>query len=219
MGLRVLVVQHGEKERLPGDPSLTAIGRQQAEATARRLRRTGRPVAVWSSPMRRAVETAAPIARALALDVVTDARLRERMNWEGPDTQALDEFLDQWRRASDDRSFVPRGGDSSVAAAARFLAALDDLAAAHPRGAAVVVSHGGVTTDALRTLIGDEQVVALAPAVIADGVPCCAVTTLRRRGDGWSVDGVAATDHLAHGSADRSGHGPVRPGRGDRFRS
>jgi len=209
MALRVLVVQHGEKERLPGDPGLTAIGREQAEATARGLRRTGRPVAVWSSPMRRAVQTAAPIARALALDVVTDARLRERTNWEGPDTQALDEFLDEWRRASDDRSFVPRGGDSSVAAAARFLAALDDLVAAHPRGATVVVSHGGVTTDTLRTLLGDEQVVRLAPSLIAEGVPCCAVTTLRRRGDGWAVAGVAATDHLARGSTDRSGHRPV----------
>jgi broad specificity phosphatase PhoE len=206
MVLRVLVVQHGEKERLPGDPGLTAIGREQADATARRLRRTGRPVAVWSSPMRRAVQTAAPIARALALDVVTDARLRARTNWEGPDTQALDEFLAEWRRATDDRSFVPRGGESSDAAAARFLAALDDLAAAHPCGAAVVVSHGGVTTDALRTLIGDEQVVALAPALIAEGVPCCAVTTLRRRGDGWAVDDVAVTGHLAHGSSGRSAH-------------
>jgi broad specificity phosphatase PhoE len=209
MALRVLIVQHGEKERLPGDPGLTAVGHEQVDATARWLRHAERPVAVWSSPMRRAVQTAGPMARALALDLVTDSRLRERMNWEGPGSQALDEFLAEWRRASDDRSFAPRGGDSSAAAAARFLAALDDLAAAHPSGDAVVVSHGGVTTDALRTLIGDEEVVALAPALIAEGVPCCAVTTLRRRGDGWAVEDVAVTDHLAHGSADRSADRPA----------
>jgi broad specificity phosphatase PhoE len=201
--VRVLVVQHGEKVRRPGDPGLTGAGRAQAEATARWLRRTERPVAVWSSPMRRAVETAAPIARELALHVVTDARLRERMNWEGPDSQPLDEFLDEWQRASDDRSFVPRSGDSSEAAAARFLAALDDLAGIQRRGAVVVVTHGGVTRDALLTLVGDEQVMALVPALIAEGVPGCAVTTLRRQGDGWSVEVVAATDHLARGSAHR----------------
>ena len=31
----VYVVQHGDKERLPGDPGLTALGRQQATRTGR----------------------------------------------------------------------------------------------------------------------------------------------------------------------------------------
>jgi len=37
----VYLVQHGEKERLPGDPGLTAIGRRQATRTGRWLRARG----------------------------------------------------------------------------------------------------------------------------------------------------------------------------------
>ena len=47
---------------MPGDPGLTELGLQQAMATARWLGSGERPVAVWSSPMRRALETASPIA-------------------------------------------------------------------------------------------------------------------------------------------------------------
>jgi hypothetical protein len=38
MALRVVVVQHGDKERLPGDPGLTELGKRQALTTARWLR-------------------------------------------------------------------------------------------------------------------------------------------------------------------------------------
>ena len=97
---------------------------------------------MWSSPLRRAVETAGPLAAALGLDVVVDARLRERMNWTGA-AESLDDFLADWQRGSADRTSVPRSGDSSLDAAIRFLDALSDLAdladlaAAHPAGTAV----------------------------------------------------------------------------------
>src|SRR4051812_34112222 len=103
MGVRVVVVQHGEKEAPPGDPGLTVTGREQAAATARWLasRRLAEPVAVWSSPIKRAVETAAVIAAAIEKSVRTDVRLRERMNWDG--TTSLKGFLEEWTRASVDR--------------------------------------------------------------------------------------------------------------------
>ena len=54
-----------------------ARGRAQARRSARRL--AGRPVAaLYSSDLRRALETAGPISSSLGLDVVVDARLRER---------------------------------------------------------------------------------------------------------------------------------------------
>ena len=56
-------------------------------------------------------------------------------------------------------------------------------------GPVAVVSHGGVTTDLLRTLLGDE---ALPPRLLAEGVPPCAVTTL----DGLHVVAIASTRHL-----------------------
>jgi broad specificity phosphatase PhoE len=176
MALSVAVVQHGEKADAAGDPGLTARGRAQAQTVADSLV----AVAVWSSPLRRARETAEVIARLCSLDLTIDARLQERMNWT---LGSRDEFFDEWRKASADRSYVPRYGDSSSAAASRFLAALDDLAAAHADGTAVVVSHGGVTTDALRTLLGDDALTDL----IENGIPPCAITTLERTGTTWSV--------------------------------
>jgi hypothetical protein len=38
MALRVVVVQHGDNERLPGDPGRTELGKRQALTTARWLR-------------------------------------------------------------------------------------------------------------------------------------------------------------------------------------
>jgi broad specificity phosphatase PhoE len=145
--------------------------------------------------MRRALETAAPIAAELGAQLTRDEGLRERMNWECDAAQPIDEFLREWRKASVDRSYRPRGGDSSRHAASRFVAVLDALAESHS-GTAIVVTHGGVTTDALRTLVGDSTVRALAPALIDDGTPCCAVTTLAMADGGWVVESIADTDHL-----------------------
>lgn len=191
---RILVVQHGDKERIAGDPGLTDIGRTKAQATAEWLRSAQRVTRVLTSPMRRAVETARPIADALGLDVTTDDRLRERMNWEGEE-QTLDEFLAEWRRASEDRSFVPRCGDSSEQAADRFLVALKELAEAGDEGDVAVVAHGGVTVDAIRTVLGDEELLTQQPALIGEGVPPCAITVFRHGGGEWVVE-LPSTQHL-----------------------
>ena len=195
MALRVLVVQHGEKERSCGDPGLTARGHEQARITAQWLGRAGSTAGLWSSPMRRALETAAPIAAQLGVAATIDVRLRERMNWECDVEQPIEEFLREWRRASADRSYEPRGGDSSHHAASRFVATLDALAESHS-GTAIVVTHGGVTTDALRTLVGDAALRALAPPLIDDGMSSCAITTLETAHGGWAVESIADTHHL-----------------------
>ena len=62
----IYVVQHGDKERLPGDPGLTELGRRQAAVTARWLQRMGLQ-ALYSSPLRRARETAESLSRATGL--------------------------------------------------------------------------------------------------------------------------------------------------------
>lgn len=69
------LVQHGEKEPSPGDPGLTHLGRDQAARTGRWLGVQG-VRALYSSPLRRARETADCIAPVTALVVQPDARLR-----------------------------------------------------------------------------------------------------------------------------------------------
>ena len=122
------LVQHGEKEPLPGDPGLTRRGQEQGRLAGRRLRGLGIS-ALYSSPMRRARETAEGIASVTGLTVEFDARLRE------------------------------------------FLSGLADTP-----GPAAAVTHGGVTVDLLRNLLGDDAV-PLAQ-VMAAGIPPCAVTAV-----------------------------------------
>ena len=83
---RVLLhlVRHGETDwnrdgRIQGwsDSPLNARGREQARRLAETL--AGQPVgAIWSSDLRRALETAEPLAARLGLDVQVSPALRER---------------------------------------------------------------------------------------------------------------------------------------------
>lgn len=184
------LVQHAEKQRRGGDPGLTVTGRAQALWTGSCLR--GRGVTeVWSSPQRRARETAEIIAAVLGLPVQTDPRLRERIIWDGG--QPLDEFWADWARSTADRDFRPLLGDSSHAAGDRFAAFLAEHG--DGRGNAVIVSHGGVTVDVLRTLFGDEPL-AGRPELLSRGVPPCAMTTLTRNAGGLSLGRLADDGHL-----------------------
>lgn len=183
----IYLVQHGDKERSPGDPGLTELGRRQAAITARWLRETELR-ALYSSPLRRARETAEPVGAATGLAVRVDSRLRERLNWDG--TQAFDAFLAEWDRSTRDRDLVLGNGESSRSAGGRlrlFLVDLVDLAG--DGGPVAVVSHGGVTVDLLRNLLGDDE---LPARLMTDGIPPCAITTL----DDLHVVSIAATGHL-----------------------
>lgn len=180
----VYLVQHGDRERLPGDPALTELGRQQATRTGQWLKRSG-VRSLWSSPMRRARETADCLAAVTGLAVRCDTRLRERLNWDGD--QPFDAFLATWAATTRDRDLVPEGGESSRQAAARlraFLAGLTD-----EPGPAAAVTHGGVTIELLRDLLGDD---ALPAAVLDAGIPACAITAV----DGMVVTMIASVTHL-----------------------
>ncbi|WP_051366701.1 histidine phosphatase family protein [Hamadaea tsunoensis] len=180
----VYLVQHAHKQPEPGDPGLTDTGERQAARTGQWLGRLGLR-AVYSSPMRRAWQTAEPIAALHGLTVRPDERLRERMNWDG--TQPLEEFMADWTRCVHDRDFVPRAGDSSRQAGSRMAEFLREVA--DQPGPVAAVSHGGVTVDLLRTLLGDQ---ALPASLLYEGVPSCAITTFKA----LTVVEIAHTDHL-----------------------
>jgi 2,3-bisphosphoglycerate-dependent phosphoglycerate mutase/probable phosphoglycerate mutase len=176
---------------------LSAAGIEQARLTARHL--SGLPSArLYSSPLRRARETAEIIAGELGLAVRLDDRLRERMNWgDGASPQTRDAFLVEWDRATRDRDFAPSSGDSSRAAGARLASLLDDLAR-QGGGDVALVTHGGVTVDLLRNLFADEVIRARNPDVdaITSGVPGCAITHLVRDGDAYELRALASVAHL-----------------------
>ncbi|MDN3242021.1 histidine phosphatase family protein [Glycomyces tritici] len=189
MGI-VYIVQHGEKERVPGDPGLTARGREQAALAAEWLRDRALPDgglrAVYASPLLRARQTAEAVATVTGLPVRIDARVAERMNWDG--SVPFERFAEDWARTSADRDFVPAVGDSSRASGARFAAFLQEREGED--GSVAVACHGGVTVDLLRTLVGDA---ALPEALLSDGVPSGAITII----DGLRPVAIAETGHLA----------------------
>jgi len=189
----VCVVQHGDKEPTPGDPGLTESGRRDIALTGASLARE-RWDRLYSSPLRRARETAELIAETCAIDVVTDDRLRERMNWGDGPPQGIASFASDWEHASVDRAWVPPSGDSSLAAAARMRAALEDFVTRDAR--VIVVGHGGVTTDLLRSLFGDSAVRRAAPEVIESGIQSGSLTRLRWMDGRWSLVVVASRAHL-----------------------
>jgi broad specificity phosphatase PhoE len=168
------LVQHGEKEPLPGDPGLTGTGREQATCTGRWLCDLGMR-ALFSSPMRRARETAEGIASVTGLEVRPDARLRERLNWDG--SLPFDALLASWARTMRDRDWVPPDGESSRQAGARLREFLAGLAGT--RGPVAVVTHGGITVDLLRNLLGDDGV---PPPVLASSWASCSTGRGARHG-------------------------------------
>jgi probable phosphomutase (TIGR03848 family) len=146
-----LLVRHGRTATtgrvLPGRAPglhLSDTGRRQAERAAERIAALERrPVAVYSSPLERAVETATPIASALGLRVRTDKGLNECDfgDWTGARLAILRRRR-QWRTVQlQPSTFRFPGGESFAEMQTRMTAALDRLAERHQGERFVAVSH------------------------------------------------------------------------------
>lgn len=75
----IYFVRHGEAAAGFGDhrdPALSPLGRQQAQATARYLQSLG-PLPIYSSPLRRANETAQALAELWSASITTEPRIAE----------------------------------------------------------------------------------------------------------------------------------------------
>jgi broad specificity phosphatase PhoE/ribonuclease HI len=148
---RLLLLRHGQTELSVqrrysgrGNPALTGLGRQQADAAAGYLAQRGGISAVIASPLQRAYDTATAAAKALGLDVDVDDDLVETDfgAWEGrtfSEAAALDPQLHrQWLR---DTSTSPPDGESFAAVHDRVLRARDRIVAEHGGTTVLVVSH------------------------------------------------------------------------------
>jgi alpha-ribazole phosphatase len=158
---RFILVRHGEPEpsaagRCYGrlDVALSERGLQQAVETASWLRSA--PItAVYSSPSRRALETARPIAAAHALAVCAREELQEidfgafeGLTYEEAAARHP-EIYSRWM--SDPAGVTFPDGESLRDLATRVLRIASELRERHRGGAVLIVAHAGV----LRTLLGD----------------------------------------------------------------
>jgi ribonuclease H / adenosylcobalamin/alpha-ribazole phosphatase len=148
---RLLLLRHGQTELSVqrrysgrGNPPLTALGRQQADAAASYLGARGGVAAVISSPLQRCQETAAAAAKRLGLDVAVDDDLIETDfgAWDGLTfSEAADrdpELHRQWLR---DTSTEPPDGESFDHVNQRVARARDRIIAEHGGSTVLVVSH------------------------------------------------------------------------------
>ncbi|MBM4440632.1 MAG: MSMEG_4193 family putative phosphomutase [Candidatus Rokubacteria bacterium] len=146
----LLLVRHGltptTGKVLPGRAPglhLSDDGRKQAEAAAARLVKVPKIAAIYSSPLERARETAAPIARARRLPIRIDRGLLECDfgAWTG---RKLDELRKkpEWDVVQRHPStFRFPGGESFTEMQTRITGALARLVAQHPGRVVVAVSH------------------------------------------------------------------------------
>jgi probable phosphoglycerate mutase len=148
---RLLLLRHGQtalsvhrRYSGRGNPELTDLGRQQAQAAARYLGERGGIAAVVSSPLQRAYDTAAAAAKALGLDVTVDDDLIETDfgAWEGLTfAEAAERDPALHARWLSDTATEPPGGESFDAALERVCRARERIVATYQGATVLVVSH------------------------------------------------------------------------------
>ena len=151
----VLLVRHGQTPTtgkvLPGRAAglhLAEVGQQQAQRAAERIAQLTKVDAIYSSPLERARETAAPIAAALAVKQrAVKAQIDKGLvecdfgDWTGAELKALMK-LPEWNTVQRAPStFTFPNGESFTAMQNRIVGTIDRLRAKHPGGVVVCVSH------------------------------------------------------------------------------
>jgi probable phosphoglycerate mutase len=196
----VLLVRHGltptTGTKLPGRAPglhLSEAGRAQAETVAARIAPLGEVAAVYASPLERAKETAAPIARATGNRVRTLADLHECDfgDWTGKNLSVLRKKK-EWKQVQRNPSgFRFPKGESFGEMQVRITDALAQLRARHPGERVVAVSHADPIKAAVAHAMGTHldlfQRVVVSP---------CSVSAIALTDDGPLVLAVNAVDDL-----------------------
>ena len=149
-----LLIRHGMTDavgktitgRFPG-VHLNEAGQKQADELSTRLRRW-KIDAVYSSPLERALETAAPTARRLHLNVMKSEALSELDfgEWSGKTLEELNQ-LPEWRLYNTFRSSTRApGGELATEVQTRMVEQLTRYSRQHPDQTVAVFSHA----DAIR---------------------------------------------------------------------
>ena len=152
--MRLILVRHGETEHNKGnitlgraDVPLNARGIAQARAVASSF--TRRPDAIHASPLCRALDTAAMIGAHTGASVTVDDDLIEMDVGEmehltGEELRArYPEFLRVWMSDECADARMP-GGETLREVQDRAWRSIERIAAAHPRGTVVAVTHNFV---------------------------------------------------------------------------
>lgn len=196
----ILMVRHGQTpttgKLLPGRAPglhLADTGVQQAERAGERLAELADVEAVYTSPMERARETAAPIGTAVGRrpKVVKGLIECDFGDWTGAELSKLMK-LPEWRTVQKAPStFRFPNGESFTEMQVRMVTTLDKLREAHPGGVIVCVSHADTIKAAMAHALGTH--LDLFQRIV---ISTCSISAIA-----WSTDGpVALTVNSTGGS-------------------
>ena len=197
----VLLVRHGQTPTtgkvLPGRARglhLADAGVAQAEAVALRIAELKQVDALYTSPLERARETAAPIAKARGLKVRIDKSLLECDfgDWTGAELRKLAK-LPEWSTVQRFPSgFRFPNGESFADMQHRIVTGIDRLRAEHPGGTIVCVSHA----DPIKALVAHAMGthLDLFQRIV---ISTCSVTAIAYSPGGPAVLTVNSTGSLA----------------------
>lgn len=192
--MQLLLVRHALPHRTEAgegsDPELSEEGWRQARRLPDALARF--PVTrLISSPQRRAVQTAEPVAKATGLTVDIDDRLAEYdrgLSHYVPIEQVRKERPEEWARMAD--GHLPSSVDEDEFRG-RVRAALDGIVAAADHEETVAVfSHGGVINVILHELLGTKR-------LLSFPIDYVSITRLLYARSGFgTVAAVNTTEHV-----------------------
>jgi len=175
-----------------GDPPLSYMGRRQAELVAPRLMRE-ELAALYVTSLRRAAETAAPLAALCGLTPTVEPDLREIFlgEWEGGlfRQKIVDQDPLAQRMFAEQRWDVIPGAESTESFAARLKGAITRIAAAHVDARAVVFTHGGSIGEIMAQATGSQPFAFV-------GADNTSISRLTVTPDRWQVRGFNETTHL-----------------------
>jgi probable phosphoglycerate mutase len=199
--MELLWVRHGEPVRIEAgsgvraDPELTARGTEQAQRLAAWL--AFEPIdAIVSSPLLRAVDTAAPIAKSCGLEVeVVEGLIEYDSN--------SDHYIpmEELRATKDERCHAMVSGQWDAFGAdlphvfrERIDATVTEIVSRFAGRRVVAVCHGGVINVALGSVLGVEQPLWFEPGY---------TSLSRMRASRGGVRSIASLNELAHLEAKR----------------
>jgi broad specificity phosphatase PhoE len=171
---------------------LNELGLRQSRALARFVRNIGMG-ALYTSDLKRALQTADCLAEQLSFQPIPDARLRERSIglWQGLTQDELRAWYPDEYSAmlQDAESYRVPGGESRRDVLTRVRAAFDDILKNEPHETVGILSH----TTAIKVLLADV-IPGYNPLDV--NLDNTSVTTIRRRDDGWELVAVDDVMHL-----------------------
>jgi broad specificity phosphatase PhoE len=212
MNLMIHFLRHGETDESQTgtycgsvDPDLTPTGYEMASAFA--LAYQSVPwAAIYSSPMRRAVATAAPLCESIGMSMQLRDGLREIAygEWEGKTPEETNrEFHDDYVRWLADPGWnAPTHGETGVQIARRSGMVLGEIENSGANGNVLVVSHKATIRIMICMLLGIDV------GRFRDriGVPVASVSRVEYTTHGPLLHALADRSHLSESLRNRAGN-------------